>query len=191
MPKKLKKDLYTFIEVGAMLFDSYPGHYSNLKSAIATVNTCARELGIGDVNGKKSYRKMTARDAERVLASCADAMRQFTATPLERALRDADDDADAVIEKAVEDLRATADKMSVKAPITYTAEEVSKPLTETAIAKMTVTEKKAEADAFEVRRKKFYTDVNYFIKFAQSPEERLAIWDAIAKLYGINLSAGA
>ena len=176
MPK-LKKEIYKFTEVGAMLFDMFPGHYLNLKSAIATVNTCARELGIGDINGKKSYRNMTAKDAERVLASCGESLRQYQATPIERAIASA--------------TAPEAPAEPVKAPITYTAEEVNKPLTETAIAKMTATAKKAEADAFELRRKNFYTDVNYFIKYAQSPEERLAIWDAIAKLYGLARSGGS
>ena len=47
------------------------------------------------------------------------------------------------------------------------------------------TEKKAEADEFEARRKNFYTDVNYFLKYAQSKDERVAIWGALSKLYGI------
>ena len=168
MPK-LKKAIYPFTEVGAMLFDMFPGHYLNLKSAIATVNTHARELGIGDINGKKKYRNMTAKDAERVLAACEDTLRTNTATPIEKAIRDADE----------------APQIS-EAP----AEPVKAP-TETVVAKMTATEKKAEDDAFEVRRKKFYTDVNYFIKYAQSPQERLAIWEAISKLYGISIKAGA
>ena len=167
MPK-LKKEIYKFTEVGAMLFDMFPGHYLNLKSAIATVNTCARELGIGDINGKKSYRNMTAKDAERVLASCGESLRQYQATPIERAIRDADE----VLQIS-------------EAP----AEPVKTP-TETAVDKLTAVEKKAEADAFELRRKNFYTDVNYFIKYAQSPQERLAIWEAISKLYGISIKGG-
>ena len=177
MPRKYKKDVYSFIEVGEILFDEHPGHFSNLKSAIATVNTHARELGIGDINGKKSHRKMTAWNAEVVLMSCETSLRKYSATPIERAIASA--------------TAPEAPAEPVKAPITYTAEEVNKPLTETAIAKMTATAKKAEADAFELRRKNFYTDVNYFIKYAQSPEERLAIWDAIAKLYGLAQSGGS
>lgn len=173
MPK-FKKEIYKFTEVGAMLYDMFPGHYLNLKSAIATVNTNARALGIKDINGKKKHRHMTAKDAERVLTACEYCLRQNTATPIEKAIRDADEAAqpsEAPVETVIE------------APKDYV--EAVKAV----IDKKTATEKKAEADAFEVLRKKFYTDVNYFIKFAQSAEERLAIWNALANLYGIEKAA--
>ena len=176
MPK-IKKEIYKFTEVGAMLFDMFPGHYLNLKSAIATVNTHARELSIYDINGKKSHRSMTARDAERVLASCEATLRQFTTTPIERAIRDADDTpqpAEAPVEAPVEHV--------IEAPKDY-VEAVK-------AAVSAVNDKKTEVDAFEALRKKFYTDVNYFIKYAQTPQERLAIWETIGKLYGLTRLGG-
>lgn len=42
-------------------------------------------------------------------------------------------------------------------------------------------------DAFASHRKQFYTDFKYFIKFAQSPEERLAIIEALTALYGAHI----
>lgn len=173
MPK-LKKEIYKFTEVGAMLYDMFPGHYLNLKSAIATVNTNARALKIADINGKKKHRHMTAKDAERVLIFCERTMREFTATPIEKAIRDADEAAQPSEAPAAPVVETVINKITADAPV---------------LSPKTATEKKAEADAFETLRKKFYTDVNYFIKFAQSAEERLAIWNALANLYGIEKAA--
>ena len=44
---------------------------------------------------------------------------------------------------------------------------------------------KAEpGDFVEIIRKKFYTDYHFFIKYAQTPEERTAITTALGNLYG-------
>ena len=43
---------------------------------------------------------------------------------------------------------------------------------------------KAEPDDFEAKRKKFYTDVHYFMKLCSTPEERTAMLYALAALYG-------
>ena len=39
-------------------------------------------------------------------------------------------------------------------------------------------------DFVEIIRKKFYTDYHFFIKYAQTPEERTAITTALGNLYG-------
>lgn len=44
---------------------------------------------------------------------------------------------------------------------------------------------KAEpGDFVEIIRKKFYIDYHFFIKYAQTPEERIAITNALGNLYG-------
>lgn len=45
-------------------------------------------------------------------------------------------------------------------------------------------EVKTDPGDFEAVRKKFYTDFHYFIKFANTPEERKAILEALGGLYG-------
>ena len=40
------------------------------------------------------------------------------------------------------------------------------------------------ADEFEAKRKKFYTDFHYFVKACSTPEERIALLNALAALYG-------
>lgn len=47
-----------------------------------------------------------------------------------------------------------------------------------------VPEVKTDPGDFEAVRKKFYTDFHYFIKFANTPEERKAILEALGGLYG-------
>lgn len=204
MPK-FKKEIYKFTEVGAMLYDMFPGHYLNLKSAIATVNTNARALGIKDINGKKKHRHMTAKEAERVLTACEYCLRQNTATPIEKAVKDAEKTKTETVadnmtteeivnkpEITSEDLKAYIDAMAAFYDVTHATPEERAAITAAApaLSPKTATEKKAEADAFEVLRKKFYTDVNYFIKYAQTPQERLAIWDTIGKLYGLTRLGG-
>lgn len=48
-----------------------------------------------------------------------------------------------------------------------------------------ITPEEVERDAFELRRKRLYTDATYWLKFAQSPEERTEIWKTLRKLYGL------
>ena len=188
---KIKKEIYPFTEVGAMLFEKYPGHYLNLKSAIATVNTHARELGIGDINGKKSYRNMTAKDAERVLASVATSLSpRDAATPIERAIRAAEAPEPAPKEPEPTPTETVIDTMTAPKSITITTDENGK-------GKIELTENmtglvigpdggvRPICDEFASHRKQFYTDARYFLKDAQTPEERVAIWDALASLYGL------
>lgn len=47
-----------------------------------------------------------------------------------------------------------------------------------------VPEVKTDPGDFEAVRKKFYTDFHYFMKFANTPEERKAILEALGGLYG-------
>ena len=50
--------------------------------------------------------------------------------------------------------------------------------------------KAAEADEFEGKRKRFYTDFHYFMKFAETHEERAATMNALANLYGLTKKEG-
>ena len=45
-------------------------------------------------------------------------------------------------------------------------------------------------DVSAIHRKQFYTDANYFLRFAQSPEERTEIWRALNNLYGFTAKNG-
>ena len=79
-------------------------------------------------------------------------------------------------------------------PIEELAESTAKEFKKAEAAKAVVEEPKAPAepeaktepvgDPVEVIRKKFYTDYHFFIKYAQTPEERTAITKALGNLYG-------
>ena len=68
MSRNYSKGVFTLEEISQMVLDKFPGRFKNLKSAYATVKATVTELGIEDINGKKRYKLISARDADRVLA---------------------------------------------------------------------------------------------------------------------------
>ena len=167
-----KKYTYTFKEIAEDVMKKLPGHYKNFDSANATVRATARELGINDINGKGKYKIVPAVQAEVILKAVIEraTRRPYTpSTPIEQEIRRA--------EKAESEVFEIPAESPIK----------NEPVVEISVPepRRTAVEKKAIADDFELRRKRLYTDVNYFLKFAQTPGERVAIWSALAKLYGI------
>jgi len=165
-----KKYAYTFKEIAEEVMRKLPGHYKNFDSANATVRTTARELNINDINGKGHHKIVPAVHAEIILKAVIEkaTRRPYTpSTPIESAIREAEKE-----EKGEE----------------FTKEELAHKCQKLE-QELTATEKKAIADDFELRRKRFYTDVNYFLKFAQTPDERTEIWGALSALYGISAQA--
>lgn len=71
------------------------------------------------------------------------------------------------------------EEMAKKSAAEYKKAEAVK-----AIAEENEPEVKTDPGDFEAVRKKFYTDFHYFIKFANTPEERKAILEALGGLYG-------
>ena len=64
---KYKKEVYTMIEIAERVMEKWPGRYKSIASANAAVRGAARELGIGDINGKGKYKNIAAKGAERIL----------------------------------------------------------------------------------------------------------------------------
>ena len=177
-----KKYTYTFKEIAEEVMRKLPGHYKNFDSANATVRTTARELGIKDINGKGHHKIVPAVHAELILKTVLDkaTRRPYTpSTPIESAIREAEKE-----DVAVQSIK-------IEPAMKHAAERTAELITQTGPfeKKLTATEKKAIADDFELRRKRFYTDVNYFLKFAQTPDERTEIWGALSALYGISAQA--
>lgn len=173
-----KKYTYTFKEIAEEVMRKLPGHYKNFDSANATVRTTARELGIKDINGKGHHKIVPAVHAELILKTVLDkaTRRPYTpSTPIESAIREAEKE-----DVAVQSIK-------IEPAMKHAAQRTAELITQTGPfeKKLTATEKKAIADDFELKRKRFYTDANYFLKMAQTPGERVAIWSALAKLYGI------
>lgn len=174
-----KKYTYTFKEIAEEVMLKLPGHYKNFDSANATVRTTARELGIKDINGKGHHKIVPAVHAELILKTVLDkaTRRPYTpSTPIESAIREAEKEDIAV------------QSIKIEPAMKHAAQRTAELITQTGPfeKKLTATEKKAIADDFELRRKRFYTDVNYFLKFAQTPDERTEIWGALSALYGIS-----
>lgn len=174
-----KKYTYTFKEIAEDVMKKLPGHYKNFDSANATVRATARELGINDINGKGKYKIVPAVQAEIILKAVIEraTRRPYTpSTPIEQEIRRAEKEEVAVA------------SVSIDPAMKYAAQRTAELLTQTGPFEknITATEKKAFADDFELRRKRFYTDVNYFLKFAQTPDERTEIWGALSALYGIS-----
>ena len=61
------KGVYTLEEIGEIVLKKCPDRFKNLNSAYASVKITANELGIGDINGKKRNKLISARDAERIV----------------------------------------------------------------------------------------------------------------------------
>ena len=174
-----KKYTYTFKEIAEDVMKKLPGHYKNFDSANATVRATARELGINDINGKGKYKIVPAVQAEIILKAVIEraTRRPYTpSTPIEQEIRRSEKEEVAVA------------SVSIDPAMKYAAQRTAELLTQTGPFEknITATEKKAFADDFELRRKRFYTDVNYFLKFAQTPDERTEIWGALSALYGIS-----
>lgn len=173
-----KKYAYTFKEIAEEVMRKLPGHYKNFDSANATVRTTARELGIKDINGKGHHKIVPAVHAELILKAVIEkaTRRPYTpSTPIESAIREAE-----------------KEEVAIKAEVpTLTVDqkaEVIEKLKELKPSRI-LTPEETQRDEFEVRRRRFYTDVNYFLKFAQSPDERTEIWRALSALYGISAQA--
>lgn len=66
MAKEYKKGIFTLTEISVEAMKKYPGRWVNSDSAYASVKTAARQLGVGDINGKKKYKQIAAVDVARV-----------------------------------------------------------------------------------------------------------------------------
>lgn len=206
MAKNSAKATYTLTELGEIVMRKFPGHYKDIKNAASTVSYFANRLEIKDINGKKKFKHIAAADAEKIIATMRESYETHPktwTTPIEREIRKADKVDVAITEnepptlpvlevkaeKVTPEMRAELKEAMSKMPGTVSESEIYeiKPDTipSTPVIRKTAEEKKAEADEFARKRKHFYTDVNYFMRLAQTPAERVAIWEALSNLYGI------
>ena len=110
-----------------------------------------------------------------------------------------------IVEKEIERVKASQGKKpqpkkpaSIKTPIEELAESTAQEFKKAEAVKVFTEDPEAKAkvwtepvpikaepgDFVEIIRKKFYTDYHFFIKYAQTPEERTAITTALGNLYG-------
>ena len=189
-----KKYAYTFKEIAEEVMRKLPGHYKNFDSANATVRTTARELGIKDINGKGHHKIVPAVHAELILKAVIEkaTRRPYTpSTPIESYIREAEKKEPAIVSEPPT-LPTKKEEIAIKAEVpTLTVDQTAEAIEKLKELKPTrfLTPEETQRDEFEVRRRRFYTDVNYFLKFAQSPDERTEIWGALSALYGISAQA--
>ena len=67
MKRNYKKGVYTLREIGEDVYKKCPGRFKNEESAYAMAKTTAQRLGIGDINGKKRCKFITATDAKTIV----------------------------------------------------------------------------------------------------------------------------
>lgn len=67
MKRNYKKGVYTLREIGETVYKKCPGRFKNEESAYAMAKTTAQRLGIGDINGKKRCKFITATDAKTIV----------------------------------------------------------------------------------------------------------------------------
>lgn len=186
MAKNAKKGTYTFKELGEIVMKKYPGKFVHLESASVQCAHVAQRLGIEDINGKKKYKQIAAGDADKILEDMRQSYENHPrthSTPLERMAKQ--DEATEFLKNLVEPQAVTSEQVDpIKEALNTFTEYTMVKYPSVTKAKDPEEEPK-KVDEFEARRKKFYTDVNYFLKYAQSKDERVAIWGALSKLYGI------
>lgn len=181
MPYTFEKNtLYLTTAIADVVMADYPGRYKSKGSCLTNISKSIERLGLVSANKQKKYRAYAGKDAQAIYEDLA---RIARATPIEKAVKDAE--------------KTTKTETVIE---TMTTEEiVNKPVITSEDIKAYI-EKKSELydlthstpddrdriiyDAFAIHRKQFYTDARYFLKDAQTPEERVAIWDALAELYG-------
>lgn len=157
MPYTFEKNtLYLTTAIADVVMADYPGRYKSKGSCLTNISKSIERLGLVSANKQKKYRAYAGKDAQAIYEDLA---RIARATPIEKAVKDA--------EKA-----KTVTVIETMTTETPTAPEASDD------------RDRVSCDAFATHRKQFYTDARYFLKDAQSPEERVAIWDALAELYG-------
>ena len=69
MARNYTKGIYTFAEIGEIIHKKCPGRYKDATVASRMATRKAKELGIGDINGKKKFMLIPKNDAERIVSA--------------------------------------------------------------------------------------------------------------------------
>lgn len=72
MERKSRKGVWTLKEMGQYLRKKNKGYFKNDHTASDACRRVAVKLGLGDINGKKSYQQFPTTDAERIMAIVQD-----------------------------------------------------------------------------------------------------------------------
>ena len=180
MPYTFEKNtLYLTTAIADVVMSDYPGRYKSRGSCLTNISKSIERLGLVSANKQKKYRAYAGKDAQAIYEDLA---RIARATPIEKAVKDAEKTktetvietmtTEEIVNKPVitsEDLNAYIDARAASYELTHPTPD---------------DRDRENSDAFATRRKQFYTDARFFLKDARTPEERVAIWNALAALYG-------
>lgn len=192
MPKFDKNATYKTRELADALMLNYPGRFKTINSCMTNIAKSIKRLGLEPSNKQKRCRVFAGKDAQAIYDDMVSIAR---GTPIEKAVKIAERELtldEVVLAKEAEKATPTetvVDTMTAPKSITISTDENGKgtiELTENMTGLVIGPDGgvRPVCDAFATHRKQFYTDARYFLKDAQSPEERVAIWDALAELYG-------
>lgn len=175
MTKFNKNMLYSTRDICTEIITDFPGRYRDLESCMRNLPKYIKAVGANPANGQKNFRKYTGLDAEAIYNNAA---KRYIKDSFKKTSKHAE--ALTPIEVVIKDAVKEEKKAEPENKWYRNAEPVEKaPET-----------KAADPDEFEAKRKKFYTDYHYFLKFAQTPEERSATVYALANLYGMAKKGG-
>ena len=186
MPYKFEKNnVYLTRAIADVIMADFPGRYASKKSCMTAISKSITKLGLGAANRQRRFRGYAGKDAQAIYD---DILQTARSLPLEAAVKAAETEevietftADQVKAPIVSKSEITDDDLESYAREHYPRKDVMTP--DTIGLVMTSEGAVPVLDPFARRRKNFYTDVKYFIKAAQSTEERIAIWNALASLY--------
>lgn len=168
-------ELYTAAEVGRRLNDYFIKNKLKVKNRHYEkhlfLDLCKAEGIEAGKNKGSVLLPIAIKEIERVKANQPGKKKAPAMTPIEEmAKKTAAEYKKAEAAQAIVMDKADAMKTFVKEPEPEKCQDVP--------------EVKTDPGDFEAVRKKFYTDFHYFIKFANTPEERKAILEALGGLYG-------
>lgn len=170
-----KNSLYLTSAIADVIMADFPGRFSSKGSCMTNVAKSITRLGLTSANRQKKYRAYAGKDAQAIYDDMSKIARS---TPIEAAVKDAEKELTAQPDEPIvtkpeitdEDLERHAREQIEKNKKNIPEPDELGPL--------------LYIDPLAVYRKRFYTDTRFFLKLAQTPEERVAIWNALGGLYG-------
>ena len=185
-----RNKVYTTREISEVIMEDFPNRYQDIASCMRGLTRYENAVNAVPANKQMRNKVFTGLDAEAIYNNAAErhVRNSFTKrkaeplTPIEAIAKKATkEEKKAEAAQAIVMDEADAMKTFVKDPEPKESELVKAYCKGFDTGAETV---KADPDDFEAKRKKFYTDVHYFMKLCSTPEERTAMLYALAALYG-------
>lgn len=172
-----RNKVYTTREIAEVIVEDFPNRYQDISSCMRGLTRYEKAVNAVPANKQMRNKVFTGLDAEAIYNNAAErhVKNSFTKrkaeplTPIEAIAK-----------------KATKEEQKAEAVNAITEEPKESELVKAYCKGFDTGAEtvKADPDEFEAKRKKFYTDVHYFMKLCSTPEERTAMLYALAALYG-------